>query len=86
MPMIFALRNPGMRDRHWKKLSRMLGFDVVCSTDFTAKSAIELKLTNYIAQCEEVSSPIISVLMMSNILPCCLCSQQSMCLENNLLI
>ncbi|KAH9558616.1 hypothetical protein CY35_06G017100 [Sphagnum magellanicum] len=55
VPMIYALRNPGMRDRHWKKLSDMLGFEVVCNPDFTAKQAIELGLTSQIAKCEEVS-------------------------------
>lgn len=54
VPMIYALRNPGMRDRHWKKLSDMLGFEVVCNPDFTAKQAIELGLTSQIAKCEEV--------------------------------
>ena len=52
--MIFSLRNPGMRDRHWKKLSGMVGFEVVCSPDFTARTAIDLNLSKYIAQCEEV--------------------------------
>lgn len=54
VPMIYALRNPGMHDRHWKKLSDMLGFEVVCNPDFTAKQAIELGLTSHIAKCEEV--------------------------------
>ena len=54
VPMIYSLRNPGMRDRHWKKLSGMVGFEVVCSPDFTARTAIDLNLTKYIAQCEEV--------------------------------
>lgn len=31
----------------------MLGFEVVCNPDFTAKQAIELGLTSHIAKCEE---------------------------------
>jgi len=53
--MIYALRNPGMRDRHWKRLSGLVGFEVACTPDFTGRMAIELNLPKYIAQCEEVS-------------------------------
>ena len=54
--MIYALRNPGMRDRHWKRLSDLVGFEVACTADFTGRFAIELNLTKYIAQCEEVTT------------------------------
>lgn len=56
VPMIYALRNPGMRDRHWKRLSNLVGFEVACTPDFTGRMAIELNLPKYIAQCEEVTT------------------------------
>ncbi|XP_073386521.1 uncharacterized protein [Physcomitrium patens] len=55
VPMIYALRNPGMRDRHWKRLTNLVGFEVVCTPDFSLRTAINLNLPKYLAQCEEVS-------------------------------
>lgn len=54
VPMIYALRNPGMRDRHWKRLTNLVGFEVVCTPDFSLRTAINLNLPKYLAQCEEV--------------------------------
>ncbi|KAL3678222.1 hypothetical protein R1sor_021178 [Riccia sorocarpa] len=53
VPFIAALRAPGMRDRHWKRLTDNLGFEV--SPTFTTRKFIDLKMPQYTAQCEEVS-------------------------------
>ncbi|KAL2642110.1 hypothetical protein R1flu_009697 [Riccia fluitans] len=53
VPFIAALRAPGMRDRHWKKLTETLGFEV--SPTFTTRKFITLKMPQYTPQCEEVS-------------------------------
>ncbi|KAG6554406.1 hypothetical protein Mapa_004323 [Marchantia paleacea] len=53
VPFIAALRAPGMRDRHWKKLSEMLGFEVCLS--FTTRKFITLKMPEHTPQCEEIS-------------------------------
>ena len=46
-PLIQALRNPGMRDRHWNKLSEHLGFNVKPGAGFTFKKVLQLKLDQY---------------------------------------
>ncbi|CAM6109105.1 unnamed protein product [Calypogeia fissa] len=54
VPFVAALRAPGMRDRHWKKLCEMLDFDV--SPNFTTRQFNEqLNMIRYTPQCEEIS-------------------------------
>ncbi|EFJ31602.1 hypothetical protein SELMODRAFT_86461 [Selaginella moellendorffii] len=55
IPMVTALRNPGMRDRHWKKLSDQLGFEVKPGPTFTVSVALELGLPKYMAVIEDIS-------------------------------
>lgn len=62
VPFVAALRAPGMRDRHWKRLCEMLDIDV--SPNSTTRTLIEeFNLIQYSLQCEEVGSeiPICSV-------------------------
>jgi len=46
MPLITALRNPGMRTRHWEQLTEQLGKDMIqaASDSFTLTDMLELKL------------------------------------------
>ncbi|KAI9209204.1 dynein heavy chain and region D6 of dynein motor-domain-containing protein, partial [Polychytrium aggregatum] len=44
LPLIQALRNPGMRDRHWDKLSEDLGIKLRPDADFTLTDVLNLKL------------------------------------------
>lgn len=44
LPLITALRNPGLRDRHWKKLSNELGFDLRPDDSFSLARAVQLNL------------------------------------------
>jgi len=53
--MIAALRNPGMRDRHYRMLSKKLGFHVKATPSFTVSAALKLNLPNYISILDEVS-------------------------------
>lgn len=53
-PMIAALRNPGMRDRHYKMLSEKLGFEVRATESFTVNTALKLELPKYIQILDEV--------------------------------
>lgn len=48
VPLIQALRNPGMRDRHWEQLSQKLGFEVKPDESFTFTHALEKGLQNHI--------------------------------------
>nr|AML30858.1 axonemal inner arm dynein heavy chain 2 [Marsilea vestita] len=55
IPMISSLRNPGMRDRHWKKLSDRLGFEVSPHAGFSLSTALQLNLLQFIGIIDEVS-------------------------------
>ena len=44
VPMIVTLRNPGMRDRHWKRIAEDLGVDIHPIDDFTTEQIIALNL------------------------------------------
>lgn len=46
-PLIQALRNPGMRSRHWDQLSSQLGFDIKPDSGFTFKKVLDLKLDKH---------------------------------------
>ena len=48
VPLIQALRNPGMRDRHWDQLSEKLGFTVKPDASFTFTTCLEKNLQNHI--------------------------------------
>jgi dynein axonemal heavy chain len=49
VPLIVALRNPGMRERHWETVSEKLGFELKPSPTFTLTKAVEeLKLADHI--------------------------------------
>ncbi|KAH7297912.1 hypothetical protein KP509_25G018200 [Ceratopteris richardii] len=55
IPMISSLRNKGMRDRHWKKLSDNLGFEVSPHGGFTLSMALQLNLPSFMQIIDEVS-------------------------------
>ena len=53
VPLVIALRSPGMRDRHWEELSSALGFSVDPNNPhFTLSRAFELGLHKH---CDTVS-------------------------------
>ncbi|EDQ91509.1 uncharacterized protein MONBRDRAFT_15298, partial [Monosiga brevicollis MX1] len=47
VPLIQALRNPGMRERHWEQLSEAVGFDVKPDSSFTFQRVLELQLEQH---------------------------------------
>ncbi|KAL2653371.1 hypothetical protein R1flu_021499 [Riccia fluitans] len=55
VPMICALRHPGMRDRHYKMLTERLGMEVRSTPTFTVTAARHLKLYKYLPILDEVS-------------------------------
>eukprot|EP00736_Rhodelphis_marinus_P006943 Rmarinus@m.24609 len=46
-PLITALRNPGMRDRHWDAISADLGFELKPDASFTLTRVFELNLPDH---------------------------------------
>ena len=55
LPLIQALRNPGLRDRHWKKISALVNHNVKPSEDMTLNSLVALNLLDHINDLQEIS-------------------------------
>ena len=63
IPMISSLRNPGMRDRHWKKISDRLGFELSPHAGFTLGIALQLNLPSFLPIIDEVEFEFVSVII-----------------------
>ena len=50
LPLISALRNQGMRKRHWERLSAAVGFELEPGAGFSVSRALELGLQNFLPQ------------------------------------
>jgi dynein heavy chain len=48
IPLISALRNPGMRERHWKELASMIGIEIALNDTFTLTKVFALGLGRHI--------------------------------------
>lgn len=44
LPLISALRNPGMKERHWAKLSAEVGADIIPDTALTLKDLLDMEI------------------------------------------
>lgn len=44
VPLIVALRNPGLKDRHWDKLSAAVGAPLQADSSFSLARALQLGL------------------------------------------
>lgn len=55
IPMICALSNPGLRDRHWEKISATVGFTVKADASFSVSRALQLDLPKFLPDIEETS-------------------------------
>jgi dynein heavy chain, axonemal len=42
IPLVTALRNPGLRDRHWMRVSTAVGFPVKADAAFSISRALQL--------------------------------------------
>lgn len=55
MPVIQTLGNPGMKDRHWEKISEIVGFPIIVSENLTLAKIIDYNLVDYISKFETIS-------------------------------
>lgn len=55
MPIIMTLGNPGMKERHWEKISEIVGFPLRADEDLTLAKVIDLGLEEYIPRFEVIS-------------------------------
>eukprot|EP00961_Rhodomonas_salina_P027289 369315-Rhodomonas_salina.1 len=47
LPLIRGLRNPGMRDRHWAKLSSEVGTEIIPDVSITLKYLLEIEINEH---------------------------------------
>lgn len=55
MPIIQTLGNPGMKERHWEKVSEIVGFPIKVDDDLTLEKIIDYGLDDYIEKFEAIS-------------------------------
>lgn len=55
VPLITALRNPGLKDRHWNSISRIVGANVKADDSFSLSLAISMGCVTHLAAVAEVS-------------------------------
>ncbi|VEN46856.1 unnamed protein product [Callosobruchus maculatus] len=55
MPIIQTLGNPGMKERHWEKVSEIVGFPIKLDDDLTLEKIIDFGLDEYVEKFEAIS-------------------------------
>jgi dynein heavy chain len=55
MPIIQTLGNPGMKERHWEKVSELVGFPVKPGPDLTLAKVIDFGLEEFLPRFETIS-------------------------------
>ncbi len=55
LPIIQTLGNPGLRDRHWEKISEIVGFPIRPTPELTLQKVIDMNLTEYLPKFELIS-------------------------------
>jgi dynein heavy chain len=55
VPMIVTLRNPGMRDRHWQKISEQLHVEIMPVENFTTEQIIAMNLKDSLELIQKIS-------------------------------
>lgn len=55
LPLITALRNPGLRGRHWERISSVVGAPIKGDAGFNLSRALQLGLPSFVSSIEEIS-------------------------------
>jgi dynein heavy chain len=55
MPIIKTLGNPGLKDRHWEKVSELVGFPIKPGSDLTLAKVIDFGLEEFLPRFEALS-------------------------------
>lgn len=55
MPIIQTLGNPGMKERHWEKISEIVGFPIRVDETLTLAKIIDYNLEEYLPKFEAIS-------------------------------
>lgn len=54
VPLMVALRKPGMMDRHWKQISEATKFEVKPVEGFNFQKCLDMGLMNFVDQCVDI--------------------------------
>lgn len=55
MPIVKTLGNPCLKDRHWEKISEIVGFPMRVTDDLTLAKILDYGLEEYVAKFEAIS-------------------------------
>lgn len=55
MPLVQTLFNPGLRDRHWEKISEIVGFNLKPDDDMCLSKIVDMNLESHIPKFEGIS-------------------------------
>lgn len=55
MPVIMTLGNPGLKERHWKQISEIVGFPIKFDENLTLKKVLDMNLDDFISHFENIS-------------------------------
>lgn len=55
MPIVQTLGNPGMKSRHWEKVSDIVGFPIQVDEELSLQKVIDFHLDEYIDKFEGIS-------------------------------
>uniref|UniRef100_G1KED4 Dynein axonemal heavy chain 12 n=1 Tax=Anolis carolinensis TaxID=28377 RepID=G1KED4_ANOCA len=55
IPLVTILCNPGIRTRHWKQMSEIVGYDLTPDSGTTLRKVLKQNLTPYLEQFETIS-------------------------------
>ncbi|KAL0210647.1 hypothetical protein RCL1_005083 [Eukaryota sp. TZLM3-RCL] len=56
VPLIVAMRNPGIRDRHWEEISQSIGFNLKPDSDYNLNKFFEMDIPKYSEQILKITS------------------------------
>ncbi|CEM30102.1 unnamed protein product [Vitrella brassicaformis CCMP3155] len=55
LPLLHALCNPGLRERHWEEISNIVGFAMEPDSSFTLSRVIDMEVSKHLDQLQEIS-------------------------------
>ncbi|KAJ3342024.1 Dynein heavy chain 7, axonemal [Gonapodya sp. JEL0774] len=55
LPLVATLRNPGLRERHWAQMSRIVGAEITPNGDTNLTKILEMNIQQYLSQFETIS-------------------------------
>lgn len=55
MSIVLTLGNPGLKDRHWEKISEIIGFPLYPDENLTLAKILDCNLDQYVSEFETIS-------------------------------